>query len=330
MQRNEIAWCIGQYSSGNNAVIADRSQSVIMPIMRATLLPHYEEPLFRPPSEARSLIFQITVGCSQNSCTFCGMYKNKRFRIRTVEEILDEINAIPDHYRHAVDRVFLADGDAIVYPFEGMVTILDALATTYPNLTRVGAYASPNSLTTKTDEQLACLREKRLRILYFGLESGDDGTLTAIRKGFTAEEMAQQAIKARQAGMKLSVTAILGLAGRDNSLDHARATAEWINLVNPEYFSLLTLFQRHNEDFVRSLRQCTRRELMLEAKEMLVHLHPAKTILRSNHVSNFLNLAGSYPKDRERLINDVDTALETASGYPGFLDGIPEYGEEYY
>ena len=293
-------------------------------------MPRYVEPLFRPPSEARSLIFQITVGCSQNTCTFCGMYKAKSFRIRPADEILAEIAEIPDRYRPHVDRVFLADGDALIYPFGGLVTLLDALAAVFPRLTRVGAYASPNSLRGKTEEQLRILRERKLRIVYFGLESGCDDTLVAINKGFTAEEMAQQAVKARQAGMKLSVTAILGLAGRDMSLEHARATAAWVNRVNPEYFSLLTLFHRHNEDFVRTLTQCTRRELILEAREMLVHLNPRHTILRSNHVSNFLNLAGSYPKDRERLIRDVDAALSEAGRYPGILDGIPEYEEGYY
>jgi len=293
-------------------------------------MPHYVEPLFRPPSEARSLIFQITVGCSQNSCTFCGMYKGKSFRIRPVAEILAEIAEIPARYRPAVDRVFLADGDALVYPFAGLVTLLAALAAAFPRLTRVGAYASPNSLLTKSEEQLRSLRDWKLRILYFGLESGDDHTLVAVKKGFTAGEMAQQAVKARQAGMKLSVTAILGLAGRDLSLQHARATAAWVNRVNPEYFSLLTLFHRHNEEFVRTLQQCTRRELINEAREMLVHLNPRHTILRSNHVSNFLNLAGSYPKDRQRLIADVDQALRQAELNPGFLDEVPAYEEEYY
>lgn len=291
--------------------------------------PRYVEPVFRPPSEAGSLIFQITVGCSQNSCTFCGMYKGKRFTVRPLAEMLGEITAIPEQYRRRVERVFLADGDALVYPYEGLLEILDALAVTFPNLTRVGSYASPNSLSTKSGEQLARLREKRLRILYVGLESGDDATLDSIKKGFAADEIAQQCCMAREAGMKLSVTAILGLAGRERSIEHARATAAWINRVNPEYFSLLTLFHRHNEQFVRSLAQCTRRELMLEAREMLVHLNPQRTILRSNHVSNFLNLAGSYPKDRERLLHDLDAALAQAARYPGFLDGLPEYAEEY-
>ena len=293
-------------------------------------MPHYIEPLFRPPSEARSLIFQITIGCSQNSCAFCGLYKGKRFHIRPVEEIVAEIEAIPVPYRRRIDRVFLADGDALVYPFEGLCTILDALEATFPGLTRVSSYASPNSLTTKCTEQLIELRARRLKILYFGLESGDDLTLKAVNKGFDTNRMAELAITAREAGMKLSVTAILGLAGNGRSLEHARATAEWVNRVNPEYFSLLTMFHRHNDDFIRSLQQCTRRELMLEAREMLQHLHPAKTILRSNHVSNFLDLAGSYPKDRDRLIADVDIALRHAAARLGFLDEVPSYQEEYY
>jgi len=293
-------------------------------------MPQYIEPLFRPPSEARSLIFQITVGCSQNHCTFCGMYKGKRFYLRPVEDILKEIAEIPAHYRSRIDRVFLADGDALVYPFDGLCTILDALSATYPGLTRVASYASPNSLTTKNGDQLSELRRKRLRILYFGLESGDDETLKVINKGFDSDRMAELALKARDSGIKLSVTAILGLAGKERSLEHARATAAWVNRVNPEYFSLLTMFLRHNDDFIRTLKQCTRRELMLETREMLLHLHPARTILRSNHVSNFLNLTGSYPKDRERLISDVDAAMKSAAGRAGFLDEVPVYDEEYY
>lgn len=293
-------------------------------------MPHYIEPLFRPPSEARSLIFQITIGCSQNQCRFCGMYKSKKFHLRPLHEILTEISAISAVYRPRIDRVFLADGDAIVYPFRELCTILDALSLTFPGLNRVSSYASPKSLTTKNAVQLAELRAKKLKILYLGLESGDDVTLQNVNKGFSSDQVAELAIMARTAGMKLSVTAILGLAGRERSFQHAQATAEWVNRVNPEYFSLLTMFHRHNEDFFNSLQQCTRRELMLETREMLRCLHPQKTILRSNHVSNFLNLAGSYPKDRERLIDDVDAALLHAAERTGFLDEVPSYQEEYY
>ncbi|HZV82372.1 MAG TPA: radical SAM protein [Geobacteraceae bacterium] len=293
-------------------------------------MPTYIEPLFRPPSEARSLIFQITVGCSQNHCAFCGMYKMKRFRVRPVEEILAEIATIPHFYRSRVDRVFLADGDALVYPSTGLVTILDALAEAFPALNRVGSYASPASLAGKSREELTLLRERKLRILYLGLESGDDDTLAAINKGCDSGRMADLALKARGAGMKLSVTAILGLGGRGCSLVHARRTAAWVNRVSPEYFSLLTLFHRHNEEFVRNLEQCSRRELMLEARELLLHLSPEKTILRSNHVSNFLELSGSYPKDRQRLVDQVELAMARAERIPGFLDQVPSYEEEYY
>jgi radical SAM superfamily enzyme YgiQ (UPF0313 family) len=149
------------------------------------------------------------------------MYKGKKFRIKPLEEVVAEISSVPELYRQSITRIFLADGDALVYPFAGLTSILDALSDHFPKLARVGSYASPASLATKSPEQLALLRQKRLRILYFGLESGDDETLLRIKKGFSSEEMAEQAHKARNAGMKLSVTAILGLAGRERSLIHA-------------------------------------------------------------------------------------------------------------
>ncbi len=288
----------------------------------------YDEPLFRPPSEARSLIFQITLGCSQNQCTFCGMYKNKSFRVRPVEEIVAEIRSIPVHHRPHIQRVFLADGDALVYPQQGFLAILDALADTFPHLQRVGAYASPTSLTTKSGQELSLLRAKKLRILYFGLESADPPTLTAVNKGYSAEQMLELCRKAKDAGMKLSVTAILGLAGQKRSLEHARATARWVNELSPEYFSLLTLFVRHNDEFLRSITPLSRGGILEEAAEMLKHLSPKKTILRSNHVSNFLNLAGSYPKDRQRLIDEVDASLAKAKERPGWYNEVPDYRED--
>jgi len=290
----------------------------------------YDEPLFRPPSEAHSLIFQITLGCSQNHCTFCGMYQTKRFEIRSVEEIRSEIEAVPRHHRPHIRRIFLADGDALVYPQQGLEAILELLGQTFPALQRVGAYASPNSLMTKTREELEILRQKRLRILYFGLESGDGPTLEAINKGFSPEEMLELCRKAHDAGMKLSVTAILGLAGRERTLEHARGTAQWVNALSPEYFSLLTLFCRHNDDFLRSIRPLSRGGILEEALEMVRLLNPRKTILRSNHVSNFLNLAGSYPKDRQRLIEDVEAALAKARCRPEWFNEVPDYRESSY
>ena len=290
----------------------------------------YQEPVFRPPSEAQSLIFQITVGCSQNQCRFCGMYKMKSFHVRSVDEIAAEIAAVPAHHRPHIRRVFLADGDALVYPQAGLLDILDRLAEAFPNLTRVGAYASPNSLTTKSLAELEALREKKLRILYFGLESGDDDTLKLVNKGFSAADMLQLCRKAQAAEMKLSVTAILGLAGRERSREHARATAAWITELSPEYFSLLTMFRRHNDAYFRLIRPLSNGQVIEEALDIVRHLDPQRTILRSNHVSNILNLAGSYPKDRDRIIAQAEMALAEAKKHPQWFNLVPEYEEEFF
>jgi len=258
------------------------------------------------------------------------MYKMKSFRCRKVDEVQADIDSIPSDHRQYVHRVFLADGDALVYPQAGLVEILDALAGAFPNLARVGIYASPNSLRTKSVDELQVLREKKLRILYFGLESGDDETLLQVRKGYTSAEMLEQCRKAQVAGMKLSVTAILGLAGQQRSSDHALATAEWINHLSPEYFSLLTLFPRHNEDFFKDITRQSRGEILEEALEIVRALNPQRTILRSNHASNFLNLAGNYPKDRERLIADVETAIASARQHADWYNQVPDYSEEHF
>jgi radical SAM superfamily enzyme YgiQ (UPF0313 family) len=288
----------------------------------------YDYPLYRPPSEAHSQIFQITLGCSQNQCTFCGMYKSKRFKVRAVAAIKAEMTRLPAAYRAQVQRVFLADGDALVYPQAGLLEILDLLAENFPSLARVGIYASPRSLQGKSIAELGQLREKKLRILYFGLESGDAQTLAAVRKGFTPEEMLSLCRKARQAGLRLSVTAILGLAGRERSREHARATARWITELSPEFFSLLTMFHRHNDDFLRSLALQTNGGILEETLDIVHHLNPQKTILRSNHVSNILNLAGSYPKDRTRLIQQAEQALLMARQHPAWFNDVPDYSEE--
>lgn len=290
----------------------------------------YEEPVFRPPSEARSLILQATLGCSQNRCRFCGMYKMKSFRVRPLAELLKEIALIPASHRPHIRRVFLADGDALIYPQKGLLSLLDALAEAFPNLTRVGSYASPNSLVSKSAEELAALKEKKLRILYFGLESGDDEALTLVNKGYAASAMLALCRKAQGAGMKLSVTAILGIAGGQGSLRHARATADWVTELSPEYFSLLTMFKRHNDDYFERIRPLSNGEVLREALEIVTNLSPQRTILRSNHVSNILNLEGSYPKDRERIIAQARAALEQGMQNPRWFAQIPDYIEEYF
>lgn len=290
----------------------------------------YEEPVFRPPSEARSLILQITIGCSQNQCRFCGMYKMKQFRCRSFADISAEVEVIPIDHRMQYQRIFLADGDALVYPQEELLKILELLNRKFPRLTRIGMYASPRSITTKNIDELAQLRERKVRILYFGLESGDDLTLQLVNKGFSASEMFDLCRKVQAAGIKLSITAILGLAGRERSSEHALATAEWISRLSPEYFSLLTMFKRHNGDYFDLIQPLKNGEIIEEALFVVKNLYPQKMILRSNHVSNILNLAGSYPKDREKIISQAEVALAGAYRHPDWFNCVPDYGEAYY
>lgn len=288
----------------------------------------YAEPVFRPPSEARSLILQVTIGCSQNQCRFCAMYKSKRFHCRSVDAVAADLAQVPAGHRPYIQRVFLADGDALVYPQQQLLQVLELLQRTFPNLTRVAAYASPNSLTTKSVEQLQQLRALKLRLLYFGLESGDDPTLELCNKGFTADEMLLFCRRAHDGGMKLSVTAILGLAGKQRSAEHATATAGWINELSPAYFSLLTMFRRGNDDYFKLIQPLSNGEVIEEALQIVEQLQPHKTILRSNHVSNVLELAGSYPRDRELIIAQARAGLELARRDPEWFNLVPDYEEQ--
>ncbi len=286
----------------------------------------YDPPVFRPPSEAGSLILQLTLGCSHNRCSFCEMYKTKRFTIRPHREIIEEISNLRPFVREKVRRIFLADGDALIYPQKGLVDLLDFFKEAFPHVTRIGMYASPNSLKTKSLNDLKILKEKNLNTLYFGLESGDPDTLVLANKGYNPHEMLTLCKKAQDAGIKMSITAILGLAGKNHSQQHAKATAMWINKLSPRYFSLLTLFQADNDDFLSKIAPMTNGELLEEALCLVRNLHPLQTILRSNHVSNALHLSGRYPKDRENIILQAETALAEAQKSPDWFSQLTEPG----
>jgi hypothetical protein len=258
------------------------------------------------------------------------MYKTKRFYERPLDDILAELESLPRQERGLVRRVFIGDGDGLVYAHKNLTALLEALADLLPNLNRVGAYASPRSLSLKSESELEELRAHKLRIIYFGLESGDNPTLKLANKGYDADSMLQYCLKAQSAGLKISVTAILGLAGRARSAEHAHATAAWINSLSPAYFSLLTLFRRHNDKFFTLIDPLSNGEILEEACSIVEQLQPQKTILRSNHVSNILNLAGTYPKDRKRLIDDCRTALKQARCHPDWFNSVPAYCESYY
>lgn len=284
---------------------------------------YYDMPLYRPPSEAESLIFQVTLGCSHNQCAFCVMYRSKKFSIRPWEELRADIEEMARVCRGA-RRIFLADGDALVVPSEYMREILSLLYGRFPLLERVSAYANPSNLLEKSEEELCMIRQAGLQLLYFGIETGDDALLARIRKGANAAELIASGRKALRAGFQLSATVILGLAGREGSRQHAVETARVCSALNPHFLSALTLLL---EGDTRYFLHCMGKdwtpmdkcEILQELRCMVEHLEVEDCIFRSNHASNYLPIKAVLNRDKVRLLQEIDGALEQ----PGLLR--PEY-----
>jgi len=289
----------------------------------------YDEPLYRPPSEGNNLIVQATLGCSFNHCTFCSMYKSKSYRARPLDEVCAEIDEMARRFAHT-DRVFLADGDALVLPTDHLVALLDHLAKSFPNLTRVSCYATPKNLIDKPHEELTLLRSKGLKLVYLGIESGSNLILKRIIKGASQKSHISAIEKARGVNIKVSATVILGLGGQDDWHEHIQGTAELINLAAPTYLSTLqlTLDEASYQDFMSNQPeefQLQDDEGILAEQEMLLSLlHPERPVIfRSNHASNCLALAGNLPRDRERLLGEIE-ATRTDEGLlrPAYLRGL--------
>jgi radical SAM superfamily enzyme YgiQ (UPF0313 family) len=273
----------------------------------------YSLPLFRPPSEAESLILQVTLGCSHNRCTFCAMYRGKRFSVRREEEVLAEIREARAQLGAEVPRVFLADGDAFCLSPRRLTPILEGLRAAFPALQRVSAYANARDVLAKSEEELALLRERGLRLLYLGLESGDEETLARSQKGASVEEIVEAARRARRGGIAVSAMVLCGLAGRERSLLHARASAEALNRMEPSYAAALTAIPVPGTPFhdaVESgaLELPTPRESLLEIRELIAGLR-CRTYFTCNHASNYLPLTGRLPGAQARLLGLLDAAL---------------------
>lgn len=273
----------------------------------------YEGRVFRPPSEASSLIIQSTIGCSHNRCAFCEMYREKRFRVRPVEDVAADLATARGWFRR-VDRVFFADGDAFIRPAADQVEIMARVKSIFPECERVSMYASPASILKKSDQDLAAVRAAGVKLLYLGLESGDDAVLKKIDKGATADEIVTACIRARQAGFAVSVTAINGLAGAEGSAAHAQGTAKAVSRMKPDYFSLLTLMLEPGSPMYEDYRAgryvpLTPRQVLAETREMLLGLDSEGTVFRANHASNYLNLRGTLNADLPRLIAETERAL---------------------
>jgi len=291
---------------------------------------HYEERLYRPPSEARSLILQATIGCSYNECGFCGMYRNKKFRVRPLAELEAEIEWARGEFGADVQKVFLADGDALIAKTSYLAGILDALNAAFPNLRRVSCYASPQSLQVRSVEDMALLREKGLTQYYLGIESGHDQVLTDLTKGVDAEEMIRVALKAHDADVKLSTMILLGAGGHALSREHARESARVVSAISPRFVSTLVmtpvedtpLWEQAERGQVDTL---TPLELAAELREFLAGLDVTGSIFRSNHASNYLTLAGNLPRDKAALVAQLDEVIadpENAPFMPEWVRGL--------
>ena len=274
----------------------------------------YEGTIYRPPGEWRSYLLQVTVGCSHNTCTFCNMYKDKRFHIRPMDEILEDIRMARRYYGD-VRRVFLCDGDAIVMKTEDLLTILKALHDAFPSLERVTTYAGPLSTLSKTPQELEALRRAGLARAYLGVETGSDALLAAIHKGVDARQMLRAGEMLRQAGMDLWVMVLIGLAGRgEPSRRHAEDTAALINRMKPRHLSALTYTPVPDTPMYKDILAgrfvpVTPAEALEETRVLLEKLTVEPLHFTSDHPSNYVTLKGGLPEDRSALLGQIDAAL---------------------
>ena len=276
----------------------------------------YQGKLYRPPSEAYSLIIQATIGCSHNKCTFCSMYKEDKFRIRSTEEIIKDLLLGREYYKNVkIKRIFLADGDALIIKTEELIKIFQAINEIFPECERVGIYGSPKSLLLKSKDELDKLKELGLGIIYLGLESGSDKVLKDIKKGVTSQEMIEAGKKIKDSEIELSVTLISGIGGKEDSKEHAIESAKVLNQMQPDYIGLLTLLLEEGTELYEDVEGgkfqiLSPTEVLLETKTLIENLEVENCIFRSNHASNYLALRGTLMEDKELILDQIEEGLK--------------------
>ena len=276
---------------------------------------NYSYPLYRPPAEADNIIIQATYGCSYNNCSFCSMYKSKRYQIRDIGDIYNEIDILSTSYPNA-HKIFLADGDALALPTDHLIKILQYLKKSFVKLRRVSIYATAQNLLSKTNEELNLLYKNNLNLIYFGIETGSNTVLKKITKGVTSNQIVIALNKASNANIKISATVILGIGGKNYSNEHIKDTASIIDQTKVNYLSTLQLgleedvkdkFYTKFDDF----DMLNDEEILNEQKRFIELLNPTnKVIFRSNHASNALHLSGTLPRDKIKLIEQLNQALD--------------------
>lgn len=270
--------------------------------------------IYRPPSEAYSLIVQMTVGCSHNRCAFCDMYAGKHFFVRAVEDVLADFAWCRRQYRH-IGRVFLADGDALMAPTEDLLRVLEFIRREIPECERVTCYASPKSVRQKSGEELARLRAVNLQMVYMGLESGSDEILRRMRKGCSSAQIVEAARRVRAAGIAVSVTAISGLGGREHWAEHAEKTGQALSAMQADYIGLLTLMVEPGTPVAQwvcdgTLTLLSPQEVLAETYELLRHTDSEGSVFRMNHASNYLSLRGTLNRDRQAMLDQLRAGMD--------------------
>lgn len=288
----------------------------------------YYGAVIRPPSEADSLIIQVTYGCSHGDCDFCGTYAEKPFRVRPFAEVARDVAGLPAELKRSVRRVFLADGDAVILPQRRLLELLELLNAEFPRLERVSAYATAQALLRKDVDQLQVLRGKGLTLLFLGLESGDDATLASIHKGVTVAEQVEACRRAREAGIALSITTILGLASADDpdtevlspaSERHARATGAALSAIAPEFIGVLSLMVTPGTPMAERVASgefivASPLAMLRELRELVAAIDVPSSLFRSNHASNYLPVGGRLPQDKARMLAVLDAVLTAPAG----------------
>jgi radical SAM superfamily enzyme YgiQ (UPF0313 family) len=273
----------------------------------------YQGIIIRPPSEANSIILQVTRGCSHNKCTFCGTYQGVRFGIKP-ESIVEKDISFAAQYCKRQRRVFITDGDALVLPQTYLEPLLYKIRDALPWITRIGLYGNAKSIKSKTLDQLKALRKAGLGIVYMGLETGDDLTLGKIRKGFNAQAIVEMGKRVIDAGIKLSVTVLLGLAGPDRSRIHAEETGRALTAMDPNHVGALSLMILPGTPLGRDYEEgrfelIGPEDMLRELRTMMTHTDLTKGLFHANHASNYLPIKARFPKDKEAAIGLIDQAL---------------------
>ncbi|MFP4255985.1 MAG: radical SAM protein [Desulfobacterales bacterium] len=274
---------------------------------------HYEGTIIRPPSEANSILLQVTVGCSHNKCTFCGTYKGERFKIKPDETIMADIDFAAKHCKNQ-NRLFICDGDALIVPQKRLLKYLKAIREKLPWVQRVGLYANTKGISMKSPEELEELKDHGLGIVYMGLESGDDQTLKAVNKGAASEKMVKMGRKVKDAGIKLSVTVLLGLGGIERSRAHAEETGRVLSEMDPDFVGALSLMlipgtPLHDDYEAGRFPLLNANEMLKELRIMLANTELSDGLFHANHASNYLPIRAKLPEDREKTLSLIDDAL---------------------